>query len=461
MLTTIFLILFFIAFTIFSWTKVNRGIYLICLLLPTYLVRFSVVGIPLTMLEVMVFILFIIWLIKIYQDQSIDLGFIAQLKKIWQPSKWSDQMVVINLIPLPIRWPLVIFLAASFVAFLWSPNQLAAAGIWKAYFLEAIIFLILFVYNIKNQKQLNWVINNLAILTVVIFFYALIQKLTGWQIPNPEWANPFDRRVTTFFGYPNANGLLMGPLSVIFLATSFLPQNIFSRLLKVFAVAASLSIIIWAQSEGALVASALAILIVLLIQKRSRKKVLVLLAIMAFLSFWQLDKLALVKEKLLLQDLSGQIRQQQWTETMQMLNNNILLGGGLANYQQAIGPYHQRGLNINGQWQPVEIYLYPHNIILNFWTEIGLIGLSAFLGIIVGAGLLVFRAMVMVRQSGAEQRQQYEPYLLAGAGALVVIIIHGLVDVPYFKNDLSILFWLVVGIIAINYNWLFVNKSSK
>jgi len=30
---------------------------------------------------------------------------------------------------------------------------------------------------------------------------------------------------------------------------------------------------------------------------------------------------------------------------------------------------------------------------------------------------------------------------------MFVILIHGLVDVPYFKNDLAILFWLIFGII--------------
>ncbi|PIZ99662.1 MAG: hypothetical protein COX77_00875 [Candidatus Komeilibacteria bacterium CG_4_10_14_0_2_um_filter_37_10] len=457
MLYLIFLILFFIAFAFFCWSNVRRGIYAICLLLPTYLVRFTIGGIPLTLLEGMIIILFIIWLIKIYQDQSLDLAITGQIRKLFHWRNWSENMVVINLIPPVIRWPLVIFLAASFVAFLWSPNQFAAAGIWKAYFLEAVVFFVLVIYNIKNHQQLNWVVNNLAILAIVIFIYALIQKLTGWQIPNPEWANPFDRRVTTFFGYPNANGLLLGPLSVIFLATSFLSQNIFSRLLKITAVVASLSTIVWAQSEGALVASCLVMLVILLVQKRTRKRVIILVIILLALSLTQIDQLPIIKQKILLQDLSGQIRQQQWTETTQMLEKNILLGGGLANYQAAISPYHQRGMNIDGQWQPVEIYLYPHNIILNFWTEIGLIGLLAFLAMIIGAGLLIYRAILIIKKTNLEQRRQYEQYLLAGAGALAVIFIHGLVDVHYFKNDLSILFWLVMGLIVINYNLL----SSK
>jgi len=42
-----------------------------------------------------------------------------------------------------------------------------------------------------------------------------------------------------------------------------------------------------------------------------------------------------------------------------------------------------------------------------------------------------------------------DKYLKLGLlGALVVIIVHGLVDVPYFKNDLSLLFWLIIFLIG-------------
>jgi len=32
--------------------------------------------------------------------------------------------------------------------------------------------------------------------------------------------------------------------------------------------------------------------------------------------------------------------------------------------------------------------------------------------------------------------------------AMVVIIVHGLVDVPYFKNDLAVMFWALVAMIS-------------
>ncbi|MCA9389730.1 MAG: hypothetical protein KC585_03955, partial [Candidatus Magasanikbacteria bacterium] len=70
---------------------------------------------------------------------------------------------------------------------------------------------------------------------------------------------------------------------------------------------------------------------------------------------------------------------------------------------------------------------YPHNIILNFWVETGLAGLLAFFWIVF-AWLKKKEAMLL---------------------PLVALLIHGLVDVPYFKNDLAIVFFLVLALCAI------------
>lgn len=32
--------------------------------------------------------------------------------------------------------------------------------------------------------------------------------------------------------------------------------------------------------------------------------------------------------------------------------------------------------------------------------------------------------------------------------AMIVIIVHGLVDVPYFKNDLAVMFWLFLAMMG-------------
>jgi len=33
--------------------------------------------------------------------------------------------------------------------------------------------------------------------------------------------------------------------------------------------------------------------------------------------------------------------------------------------------------------------------------------------------------------------------------AMVVIVVHGLVDVPYFKNDLAVMFWALIALMSL------------
>jgi O-antigen ligase len=170
-----------------------------------------------------------------------------------------------------------------------------------------------------------------------------------------------------------------------------------------------------------------------------------------------------LKSKLYLQDKSGQIRLAQWSETWKMMSEERLLisGAGLSNYQKSVKPYHQEGIFIKDyndskwlnkvmfnnefrkkSWQPLEIYLYPHNIFLNFWVELGLLGLVVYLII-----TIKFFSKLLILLKKKYTNKLLNLGLLA---SMTTIIVHGLVDVPYFKNDLSILFWLLLSLLSIN-----------
>jgi len=102
-----------------------------------------------------------------------------------------------------------------------------------------------------------------------------------------------------------------------------------------------------------------------------------------------------------------------------------VFGNGLAGFETTLSQSDFQG-------RPVS---YPHNIFLNFWLEIGLLG------------LLSFAAILYI----AMHRQGVNPSVeaLAAAAFLLVLVIHGLVDVPYFKNDLAILFWFAISLFYI------------
>jgi len=182
--------------------------------------------------------------------------------------------------------------------------------------------------------------------------------------------------------------------------------------------------------------------------------------------------------KLTLNDLSGQIRQRQWKETLLTLTGTkIITGAGLNSYQKAVAPYHQEGIFFNSDnlpnfdaqlrasstlrakyWQPVEIYLYPHNILLNFWSEIGLLGALIFMWLIFKS---IYISLKLTITYGREKHS--EKYLALGLmSALIAILVHGLVDVPYFKNDLAVMFWLLLAFIGLlNLNQKFGSKNIR
>ena len=180
-------------------------------------------------------------------------------------------------------------------------------------------------------------------------------------------------------------------------------------------------------------------------------------------------------------DVSCRYNELAGRETFLMMKGDYrwLIGTGLSGYQAAIRPYHQEGIFFNfsrdidfrqqivwgseeykaKHWQPVEIYMYPHNLVLNFWTELGLLGASLFIWIIIkfyNSGIKTFiqnSKFTCTRLTGEIQNSKQvnnEKYIILGLiGAMTVIIVHGIVDVPYFKNDLAIIFWVLLAIAGI------------
>ncbi len=322
---------------------------------------------------------------------------------------------------------IILFLVAATIAVFVSPNKRAALGIWKAYFVEPIMLFVVLISSVKNRSDLNKIIWGLVLGALPVALLAVIQKFTGWLIPNPFWQAIETRRVTSFFGYPNAVALYLAPIIplMLFLLFQETKNKIILKIYLIFNILISILAIVFAASTGALVALAATIAIFGLWHKKTRWLMIGLIVATAVLI--PLSPLREpFKQEVLLGGRSGVVRLNMWVETFEMLQKQPLLGAGLAGYQTAVQPFHI--LN----W--AEIYLYPHNLFLNFWTETGLLGLAAFLWLI----LLIFRTGL--------GKADISPFLLA---SFLIILIHGLVDVPYFKNDLAVMFWILIGMFGI------------
>jgi len=197
MITTILLIIAFVLFAGLSLQNLKTGVLLLLVVLPSYLIRFSVGRFPTTFLEILIAVLLLVWLVKGPK-----------------PDRKALQK-------LPIFAPLVLLLLAATIGIFIAPDHLAALGIWKAYFIEpAILFVMIFTL-FKNKKEMYQILTALGAGGLIISILGVVQKITEIGIPFP-WN--LEGRITSIFDFPNALGLYLAPLVTI--AIVFLLQQI-------------------------------------------------------------------------------------------------------------------------------------------------------------------------------------------------------------------------------------------
>lgn len=419
------------AFAYLAWQRILWGIYMIAAFLPLYLIRFSVGFFHSTVLELGILILGCIWLIKNSRWKRIRLPI--------GPASGSLQAV-----PLRFQLPIALLLIAAGIGFLFSPDTAHALGTLKAYFLEPTLILLIMVYEIKLEQDAVTIMYLLGGLVIVVGLIAVWQSYTGYGIPTAFWANDATRRVTTFFGYPNASALLVGPIVGFYIGYLFKQDSVATHAFKIMVITMGVITILAAHSTGALVAICAVLVMVFLRYKYTRTLMIAGLIIGGTLllnSARVQDRIVTLQRNVTnnyldLASSSLEIRINQWRETALLIRDHWLLGAGLDGYQTKLAPYHQYS------W--LEIYLYPHNIFLNAWTELGLLGLAAF----VWLGIVIFKSLLSVIK-----RSYYATWAWALLYAWVALLVHGLVDVPFFKNDLSVLFMIFVGLTILVWNW--------
>lgn len=407
---TICLILFFLI----CLFRLDFGFFVLVALLPTYLIRFKVGFLPMTFLEGMILILFFSWLItRIFKK---DLFLVLR-------SSFSLLEKTKCLIPI------ILFIVAATISIFVSPNLKSAAGIWKAYFIEPLLLFLVFISTI-NKRQIRLILSGLGISAIWVSVIGIYQKFTGWAIPDPLWQAEATRRVTSVYGYPNALGLYLGPIIVLYIGILKSKVKLIITSYKLLAIILSLLAIIFAKSHGAWLGALAGILFLGFLSKK-RKWFLLALIILVLLFL-----IPQTRSKIL--DWAGYeenigVRIDMWKDSFRLGIRSLIFGTGLAGFQSIYEKYREV--------KHFGLFPYPHNIVLNFWLEIGLFGLIAFVWLVVRFFKIGFSILRKALQTSSS-------LLTAGLlGSLVCLIVHGLVDVPYFKNDLSVQFWIFFGLL--------------
>lgn len=396
--------------------------------LPSYLIRFDIGPVPTTLLEALFAVLFIAWLVRVVRDRE----FFVSMHEL----RRRRDVRLIGLGSL-------LLLLGGILGLSQTSDVPSTLGILKSYVVEPIVFgwILLHVFWYKNgilvtkgtrdifRASVQKFAIALAIPAAIISVWAIVQWATGITIP-VEWF--VLRRATSIFPYPNAVGHFVAPVVVFLFATllSRKPRPIFERSLEVgivLTIGLGILAMIASQTEAALVGTivAMAVGAFFLIDRPIKQRVLVGGA--AFILFLSVILIMPpLRGKILLQDWSGQTRTAQWSETWNLLTSSprtFVLGAGADDYPTAVLPFHTH--------EYFEIFQYPHNIVLNVWVELGLFGLLGFAVIAAAIGHSWLRGNRLA--------------ILASL-PLFEMTVHGIVDVPYFKNDLALMTFAFIAL---------------
>lgn len=388
-----------------AWRDRLLALSILLFCLPLYVVRFEILGIPFTFLEALLLVVVFVWLMKEGRQ-----------------FRWN--------ISRPMLLWMLMLVVASLVSLSVAPSLRVALGLWKAYLIEPMLLFLVAATTIKTMRDVRGIVWALGISAAIVSLIACVQYLTGWGIPEP-WQTEAVRRATAFYGYPNAVGLFVAPITALLLGVvmhcrAAMFSSVSGRVQRIILsciIVINVLGLAAARVDGGLIAVAAAGGVLLLYTRY--RWVAVGVGALALLGAFLYEP---TRQLLLFQDVSGDVRLALWKGTFALIGDRPLVGAGLAGFPTVYDLYRLPS--------HVELLLYPHNLLLDFWVELGALGAFWIVG------TLGWWVMKTLRTLHASHR-----FSLALLGALVCIVVYGIVDVPYFKNDLAVLFWLWLALV--------------
>jgi O-antigen ligase len=395
--------------------------FLVCLspfIFPFYLVRFELFGIPFTALEAYSYALALLFIFALFTGQF-------RFSRA-TPGRWYYYLIFI----LFVGTTLGVVAAPHYIALpsgMLMDSQRATLGVWKGWVVAPMLYFVVLTQVISRPEELKKVLLNF------VYSGALV-ALASYAFGVFDSGVTYDFRLSGFFESANYLSLYLVP--ALLLGTYYLlnfgtldKRNNFLNLVAVTIMAHALFM---TQSYAAIIGvfgSLILYILVVLVRQRVRMRNVLIAFGLLFITFLAIVGSQYNSRKFqqfidLENRSSSSVRLEIYEISWNLVKDHPMTGVGPGLFQ---GFYQTKGPDYLGR-APMEWNIpHPHNVFFAFWLNAGLLGFLAFLGLVI---LAHFRLTY--------------PLL-----ALWGILIHGLFDTPFWKNDLAMIFWLILAAILI------------
>lgn len=400
-------------------------VYVSVFLIPFYFFRFSILCLKTNIFEVITVITFIIFVLEYVNCLTI--------KKFQRVPIWVH-----------------LFLLVSLVSVFLADDKTQASGIFKGWFLLPVILYILVVNNFNRESISKLSIPFYSSL-IIISVWAVLQKfgIIGqlfYQAGDTSFIQ-YINEGRTFGPFESPNFLAMFLVPMIFLSLPILKEikNRFLRIIIVLLYILPIIALYFTTSRGgvvALITSMIAFILFLYFKSKVFRKVIEKQSSLLIFGLIIVATIFLIfaARKIAPNQGGDSIRLEIYHYSIEMVKKNPILGIGLGSFQERIDQIS--ATNAGFQQFGISYALHPHNLFLAIWLNLGLAGLIIFL-------VLLWQIIHNLF------KDKTEPFIKSCIfAALIAVLVHGLFDTTYFKNDLSAIFWLIFAL-------SFVVKKSK
>ena len=309
---------------------------------------------------------------------------------------------------------------------------------YLVYYIPCMIIVVALVNSASSGKQLLRIGGGLALGTLIGGGYGIFQEVVIGVGVNASFTDTSDNpampgRVYSFYENPNALALLLLLTLPVVVALIFSSRHWFSRILAagVFLVGGVCLGMTYGRASWVGLAVAAAVYVFLWNRKLLPFCVLAGLAALPLLPVSIFNRILSIFN---LNDTSTSSRFDLWAAGLQVIGREPVTGVGLG--ADAV----RRMVKLTQLYQGRASFVHCHNVYLQIWAEMGLLGLVSFLGAMLG--MMKSAARAVRRSPNTPARHM----AIGGTAAILGAMVCGLADYVWTYPRIMSLFWFVFGL---------------
>ncbi|MBU3190963.1 O-antigen ligase family protein [Clostridium bowmanii] len=304
----------------------------------------------------------------------------------------------------------------------------------SARFITYIFMYFIIKYEFNNKKQIKILLRCYIFVSFVLSCIGIVQHFTGFglteKFTKPSAFGTGIRIASTLFN-PNAYGAYLILIIFPVIMLSIYEKNKNKKIMYIFLSILLLTNLLMTLSRNAFLGFGLGVLVLALIYSI---KLIFALGGFSILMFFIPSVFQRVKDVTNLSQDESRIK--LWKTAIMMIKEHPLLGVGNGNYVTRYNEYIKKYKELKYQ----EYKNYPgHNSYLKVQSELGLIGIASFLGIVTITLCRVKKLYSITTDNF------YKPFYMGVMAAMVAFLFMNLFDNLFFVPKATTYFWFLLA----------------